>query len=91
MTATVSRPKSSAGGVAPASDIEQRGPQRCIEAGDVSSACRMLGRPYALRGIVVPGEGRGSKQTVPTLNLDTQGRSAAQERRVRDADARTRR
>ena len=32
----------------------------------------MLGRPYALRGAVVPGEGRGSKQTVPTLNLDTQ-------------------
>ena len=32
----------------------------------------MLGRPYALRGKVVPGEGRGSKQTVPTLNLDTQ-------------------
>jgi riboflavin kinase/FMN adenylyltransferase len=31
----------------------------------------MLGRPYALRGLVVPGEGRGSKQTVPTLNLDT--------------------
>jgi riboflavin kinase/FMN adenylyltransferase len=46
--------------------------RRCIEAGDVSRACRMLGRPYALRGKVVPGEGRGSKQTVPTLNLDTQ-------------------
>jgi riboflavin kinase/FMN adenylyltransferase len=42
-----------------------------IEAGNVSAACRMLGRPYALRGLVVPGEGRGSKQTVPTLNLDT--------------------
>jgi riboflavin kinase/FMN adenylyltransferase len=46
--------------------------RRLIEAGDVSSACRMLGRPYVLRGEVVPGEGRGSKQTVPTLNLDTQ-------------------
>lgn len=46
--------------------------RRCIEAGDVSTACRMLGGPYALRGKVVPGEGRGSKQTVPTLNLDTQ-------------------
>jgi riboflavin kinase / FMN adenylyltransferase len=42
-----------------------------IEAGNVSAACRMLGLPYALRGLVVPGEGRGSKQTVPTLNLDT--------------------
>jgi riboflavin kinase/FMN adenylyltransferase len=46
--------------------------RRAIELGDVSTACRMLGRPYALRGAVVPGEGRGSKQTVPTLNLDTQ-------------------
>ena len=45
--------------------------RRAIEAGDISTACRMLGRPYALRGAVVPGEGRGSKQTVPTLNLDT--------------------
>jgi len=45
--------------------------RRAIEAGDVSTACRMLGRPYALRGAVVSGEGRGSKQTVPTLNLDT--------------------
>jgi len=46
--------------------------RRAIEAGDVSSACRMLGRPYELDGSVVSGEGRGSKQTVPTLNLDTQ-------------------
>lgn len=45
--------------------------RRRIEAGDVSIGCRLLGRPYALEGAVVPGEGRGSKQTVPTLNLDT--------------------
>lgn len=45
--------------------------RRSIAEGDVSAACRMLGRPYALRGAVVPGAGRGSKQTVPTLNLDT--------------------
>jgi riboflavin kinase / FMN adenylyltransferase len=45
--------------------------RRLIEAGDVSTACRMLGRPYTLEGAVVPGEGRGSKQTVPTLNLAT--------------------
>lgn len=45
--------------------------RRLIEAGDVSRACRMLGRPYALEGAVVHGEGVGSKQTVPTLNLDT--------------------
>ena len=46
--------------------------RRLIEAGDVARACRMLGRPYALEGVVVRGEGVGSKQTVPTLNLQTQ-------------------
>jgi riboflavin kinase/FMN adenylyltransferase len=45
--------------------------RRLIQAGDVSLACRMLGRPYSLSGVVVPGEGRGASQTVPTLNLDT--------------------
>jgi riboflavin kinase/FMN adenylyltransferase len=45
--------------------------RRLIEAGDVSTVCRLLRRPYALDGAVVAGEGRGSKQTVPTLNLDT--------------------
>jgi riboflavin kinase / FMN adenylyltransferase len=45
--------------------------RRLIEAGDVSTACRMLGRPHSLQGAVVRGEGIGSKQTVPTLNLDT--------------------
>ena len=45
--------------------------RRLLEAGNVSLACRLLGRPYALQGPVVHGEGRGSKQTVPTLNLDT--------------------
>jgi riboflavin kinase/FMN adenylyltransferase len=45
--------------------------RRLLEAGNVSLACRLLGRPYALQGRVVHGEGRGSKQTVPTLNLDT--------------------
>jgi riboflavin kinase / FMN adenylyltransferase len=45
--------------------------RRLIEAGDVSTACRMLRRPHSLDGVVVRGEGIGSKQTVPTLNLDT--------------------
>jgi riboflavin kinase/FMN adenylyltransferase len=42
-----------------------------IQAGDVSRACRMLGRVYALEGKVVHGHGIGSKKTVPTLNLGT--------------------
>jgi len=45
--------------------------RQSIEAGKVSTACRMLGRPYSLKGRVVSGAGVGSKQTVPTLNLQT--------------------
>lgn len=40
-----------------------------ITDGAVSRACRMLGAPFALEGNVVTGQGIGSKQTVPTLNL----------------------
>jgi len=40
-----------------------------IEAGRVSQACRMMGAPFALEGAVVSGQGIGSRQTVPTLNL----------------------
>jgi riboflavin kinase/FMN adenylyltransferase len=42
-----------------------------VKAGEVSRACRMLGRAYALDGEVVHGHGVGSKKTVPTLNLNT--------------------
>jgi riboflavin kinase/FMN adenylyltransferase len=45
--------------------------RRLIDAGAVSSACRLLGRPYALGGDVVAGHGVGGRQTVPTLNLRT--------------------
>jgi riboflavin kinase/FMN adenylyltransferase len=45
--------------------------RQLIEAGRVAQAARMLERPYALEGEVVPGRGVGSKQTVPTLNLAT--------------------
>jgi riboflavin kinase/FMN adenylyltransferase len=45
--------------------------RRLIDQGAVSLACRLLGHPYALEGEVVHGQGIGSKQTVPTLNLDT--------------------
>ena len=43
--------------------------RRLIEAGSMALAGRLLARPYALEGDVVPGQGIGSKQTVPTLNL----------------------
>lgn len=42
-----------------------------IESGDVSRAGRLLNRPYTISGNVVSGYGIGSKQTVPTLNLQT--------------------
>src|SRR5262245_5191418 len=45
--------------------------RRLVERGDVSRACRMLARPFALEGDVVHGHGVGAKQTVPTLNLST--------------------
>lgn len=43
--------------------------RKLVEAGKLSRACRLLGAPFALEGEVVRGQGIGSKQTVPTLNL----------------------
>jgi riboflavin kinase/FMN adenylyltransferase len=45
--------------------------RRLLGMGDVSMAARLLQRPYSLSGSIVRGEGRGSIQTVPTLNLET--------------------
>ncbi len=44
--------------------------RKLVGEGAVSRACRMLGKPFALEGNVVRGQGIGSKQTVPTLNLE---------------------
>jgi riboflavin kinase/FMN adenylyltransferase len=38
--------------------------------GEMAAARRVLGRPFSLEGPIIPGHGIGSKQTVPTLNLD---------------------
>ena len=43
--------------------------RRLAREGRVAAACRLLGRPFALEGEVVTGQGVGRKQTVPTLNL----------------------
>lgn len=40
-----------------------------IEAGDLESARRMLGRPHAVTGTVVHGQGRGTGLGFPTANL----------------------
>jgi riboflavin kinase/FMN adenylyltransferase len=42
-----------------------------LGAGRVAMAARFLERPYAIEGEVEAGRGIGSKQTVPTLNLQT--------------------
>jgi phosphoribosyl 1,2-cyclic phosphate phosphodiesterase len=43
--------------------------RREIASGDVSHAARLLGRPFVLSGLVVPGTGTGRRFTFPTLNL----------------------
>jgi riboflavin kinase/FMN adenylyltransferase len=43
--------------------------QRVTE-GDVAAAATLLGRPYELRGVVAPGDGRGGRQLgYPTANV----------------------
>jgi riboflavin kinase/FMN adenylyltransferase len=43
--------------------------RQMVQSGRVARACRFLTTPYALEGEVVHGQGVGSRQTVPTLNL----------------------
>ncbi|MFB3827462.1 MAG: bifunctional riboflavin kinase/FAD synthetase [Bryobacteraceae bacterium] len=45
--------------------------RRMLETGEVARAARLLGRPFAVEGEVIPGRGVGARQTVPTLNLKT--------------------
>jgi riboflavin kinase/FMN adenylyltransferase len=44
--------------------------RRALAGGDVGAASRMLGRPYEMRGTVVPGTGRGRAMGFPTANLE---------------------
>src|SRR5213083_158994 len=41
-----------------------------VAHGDLDSALRWLGRPYAIRGKVVRGAGRGRTIGIPTINLE---------------------
>ncbi len=43
--------------------------RQALSWGDVAKAARILGRPYALTGEVVPGDGRGRTINMPTANL----------------------
>lgn len=40
-----------------------------ILAGDVKEAARLLGRPYNVSGVVIPGKRRGSILGIPTANI----------------------
>ena len=43
--------------------------RQAVQAGQLSRAREMLGRPFALVGQVVRGEGRGARLQFPTINL----------------------
>ncbi len=45
--------------------------RRRIEAGELAAASELLGRPYAVRGRVGSGAGRGRTLGYPTANLET--------------------
>jgi riboflavin kinase/FMN adenylyltransferase len=44
--------------------------REALDAGDVERAARWLGRPYAVAGEVVHGDGRGRELGCPTANLE---------------------
>jgi riboflavin kinase/FMN adenylyltransferase len=44
--------------------------RRLLDTGKVTRAARFMARFYSVEGGVIAGHGIGSKQTVPTLNLD---------------------
>jgi riboflavin kinase/FMN adenylyltransferase len=54
------------GGAGPVSSTHIRA---LVAAGDVASAAEVLGRPHEVRGLVVPGDGRGRSIGVPTANI----------------------
>jgi riboflavin kinase/FMN adenylyltransferase len=51
--------------------------RQCLTAGDVAGAAEALGRPYAVRGVVVRGDQRGRELGFPTANVPTDGLTAA--------------
>ncbi len=43
--------------------------RRLVVEGTLEQANRLLGRPYRIRGLVVPGQGRGHRLGYPTANM----------------------
>jgi len=44
--------------------------RKLITVGDIDEVCRLLNRPYRIRGTVVHGAGRGNRLGFPTANVD---------------------
>lgn len=44
--------------------------RKLVATGDITEAAALLGRPYSLHGLVVPGDGRGRDLGFPTANID---------------------
>ena len=53
----------------PAGKVKSTTIRRQVADGDVSSAARLLGRNFAIRGVVVRGQERGREMGYPTANL----------------------
>jgi riboflavin kinase/FMN adenylyltransferase len=51
-------------------DVNSTRIRELVVQGDAEKVARLLGRPYALRGRVAPGDRRGRGLGFPTLNLD---------------------
>ncbi|HTM83891.1 MAG TPA: bifunctional riboflavin kinase/FAD synthetase [Mycobacterium sp.] len=49
--------------------VSATGVRQLLATGDVAAAARLLGRPHAVRGIVIRGEQRGRTLGFPTANL----------------------
>ena len=54
----------------PAGKVKSTTIRRQIADGDVSSAARLLGRNFAVRGVVVRGQERGREMGFPTANVE---------------------
>ena len=50
--------------------VSSSGIRKHLLAGNVDRAAALLGRPYAFKGVVVKGDGRGKELGYPTANLD---------------------
>ncbi len=55
--------------VTPAEGVSSTAIRGAVRAGDVTTAARMLGRPFELDGVVVVGDRRGTELGFPTANI----------------------